>query len=210
MRKENEVDAIEQKLDDAIPEKVKTQAEIYDDQIAALKEEVEKMDDVEELKRLRDEVNEETKAFEQELRDKVYELPDTVTFRGTTYKRSKVWEFIADIISQTSVPWHGVLSTFEFIEYWKEAAKNNLKGIPYMYYNTTLRFLGEVQYKGYETMKKILVVNSLLGTQHDEYTLDLSKYYFLNGKFDVYDQRIMAIEALTQPITGEPLVEKKD
>ena len=50
MRKENEVDAIEQKLDDAIPEKVKSQAEIYDDQIAALKEEVEKMDDVEELK----------------------------------------------------------------------------------------------------------------------------------------------------------------
>ena len=49
MRKENEVDAIEQKLDEAIPEKVKTQAEIYDDEIAALKEEVEKMDDVEEL-----------------------------------------------------------------------------------------------------------------------------------------------------------------
>ena len=72
-----------------------------------------------------------------------------------------------------------------------------------MYYNTTLRFLGEVQYKGYETMKKILVVNSLLGTQHDEYTLDLSKYYFLNGKFDVYDQRIMAIEALTKPLKEE-------
>ena len=80
MRKENEVDAIEQKLDEAIPEKVKTQAEIYDDQIAALKEEVEKMDDVEELKRLRDEVNEETKAFEQELVTiHVYFLPDGET-----------------------------------------------------------------------------------------------------------------------------------
>lgn len=191
---------LEKKIDEQMPEKVKTQAEIYDDEISKLTEEVKTRTDVPEMKAELDKLNEEICEFEKVLKDKIYTLPESTTFRGTKYSRAKVYEFIADCLSANEVGWQYVLSMFEFIDWWKRASKDNNAGIPYHYYDTTLKYLGQVRYKGYEQMKKILIVNSMLANIRDEYTLDLSKYYFLHGKFDVISTRIEEIEAMTKPL----------
>lgn len=191
---------LEKKLDTTMPEKVKSQAEIYDDEIQQLKEDLEKENDAEKLKKDCEVLNEEINAFEKELSEKIYELPEKTTFKGTQYSRSKIFEFIADILANNEVAWQAVLSMYEFVGWWKQAAKDNLKGIPYQYYDTTLRFLGQIKYKGFENYKKILAINALFGAMHDEYALDLSKYYYLHGKYDAISNRIDAIHAINEPL----------
>lgn len=194
---------LDKKLDEAMPEKIKTQAEIYDEELAKLKEDLEKETDTDKLSKDLEALNTEIEDFEKELSEKIYELPDQTNFKGTVYKRNKVYEFIADLLANNEVAWQAVLTMYEFVGWWKQASKDNLKGVPYQYYDTTLRFLGQIKYKGFENYKKILVINSLFGAMHDEYALDLSKYYFLHGKYDAIATRIDAIKAINEPLPTE-------
>ena len=95
------------------------------------------------------------------------------------------------------------LGLFDIIDFWKKVAndKNNVSEIPYQLYDATLRFLGQRTYKGYETIRKVLVVSSIFSESRDEYLSDLSLTYFLANKHNAILTRMDEIEAMTHPLT---------
>lgn len=196
-------DVYEKKLDETIPETVKNTAEEYDKKVAEFTESLKQIDDIDKLKEMEQDVIKEIDANSEETAKKKYKLPEQTTFRGTTYNRSKVGGYVADLLDGQEVNWQMTLGLFDIIDFWKKVAndKNNVSEIPYQLYDATLRFLGQRTYKGYETIRKVLVVSSIFSESRDEYLSDLSLTYFLANKHNAILTRMDEIEAMTHPLT---------
>ena len=196
-------DVYEKKLDETIPETVKNTAEEYDKKVAEFTESLKQIDDIDKLKEMEQDVIKEIDANGEETAKKKYKLPEQTTFRGTTYNRSKVGGYVGDLLDGQEVNWQMTLGLFDIIDFWKKVAndKNNVSEIPYQLYDATLRFLGQRTYKGYETIRKVLVVSSIFSESRDEYLSDLSLTYFLANKHNAILTRMDEIEAMTHPLT---------
>jgi hypothetical protein len=107
-----------------------------------------------------------------------YDIADSCTFDNQTFNRKTVADYIADFVSSMEVEWNYALGMYELSKLWKS---KDLKKIQYGAYDSTLRILGQCKFKGFENHKKIMVVNSLLSTSHDEYVRDTSYMIYLNS-----------------------------
>lgn len=195
-------DEFDEKLDEQLPEKVKTKAEEYDDEVKVFTESLQKIESVDELNDLEKEIVEKIEENEKRVADVKYELEDQVEFRGQVFNRSTIAGFVADLLDKQQVGWQMTLGLFDLIDFWKKISqdkKNTTETIPYAYYDATLRFLGQQQYKGYDECKKVLLANNLFTVARDKYLEDLSYTYFLANKHNAVLERIDAINSLNTP-----------
>lgn len=187
---------LEKKVDEQMSEKVKTRAQELDDETLKFKAEVDKIDDLTELENMEQDVIKEIDENDAKLAETEYDLPESTTFRGQVFTREKVCQMVFDLLGNQQVGWQMTLGLFDVMDYWKGMTKKKDPKIKYQYYDATLRLLGQQQYKGYENLRSILVVNSLFTDARDAYLEDLSYTYFLANKHDAILQRMDAIRAL--------------
>lgn len=187
---------LEKKIDEQMSEGTKTLAQKLDDETLQFKEKVGKIDDLTELEKIEQDIIKEIDTNDKILADKEYELPEQTAFRGQVFTREKVCQMIFDLLGNQSVGWQMTLGLFDVMDYWRGMSKKKEPKIKYQYYDATLRLLGQQQYKGYEMLRSILVVNSLFTDTRDEYLEDLSYTYFLANKHDAVLQRMDAIRTL--------------
>jgi hypothetical protein len=116
---------------------------------------------------------------ENDIRMKLvtYKLADEVNFDGQVYKKETVQGFIADLLDTQEVEWSYTLGLYEMMKVWKN---KELQEIQYHAYDSTLRVLGGLKYKGFMAWKKILTINEFLSSCHEEYTRDYAYIVYLS------------------------------
>lgn len=105
-----------------------------------------------------------------------YELPKDVEFEGTKYSKKQIASKIIYFLNKLEVKWEQTLGLHQLVQLWK---KEDFNAIPYRVYDSTLRCLNTVSFKGDSEWTDILATNEFLGQCHNEYSLDTGMVVYL-------------------------------
>jgi hypothetical protein len=112
---------------------------------------------------------------EARLNEVVYTLPESVEFAGKHYSRKDVISKVIYFLNKIEVKWEHTLGMYQLVALWKG---DNFTEIPYRAYDSTLRCLNQVTFKGMQEWTDILAVNEYLSIAHNEYSLDTGMLIF--------------------------------
>lgn len=114
---------------------------------------------------------------DERIKTVMYSLPENCTFDNQTFSREKVASYIVDLLDKSEVEWSYTLGMYQMVQLWKN---KELTEIQYNAYDSILRLLGGLKYKGFESWKKILIVNEFLSGCHEEYVRDYGYMVYLS------------------------------
>jgi hypothetical protein len=106
-----------------------------------------------------------------------YELPKEVSYNDKTYSKKDVTDKLIYFINKLEVKYENTLGLYQLVNIWK---KDDIKDIQYHVYDSTLRCLNQVTFKGYTEWTDILIVNEYLSQCHNEYSLDTGMMVYLS------------------------------
>jgi hypothetical protein len=112
---------------------------------------------------------------DKRLNEVVYALPESVTFTGKKYSRKDIISKVVYFLNKIEVKWEHTLGMYQLVDLWKG---DNFTEIPYKAYDSTLRCLNQVTFKGMQEWTDILAVNEYLSVAHNEYSLDTGMLVF--------------------------------
>jgi hypothetical protein len=124
---------------------------------------------VEKLKAREAELMDEFKANDEILAKAAYELPDSIDYDGVKLTRSELVNKIIGFLNRIEVEFRATLGIYQGIRFWKTAEK---KPIPYGTFDSTLRLLGGLKFKGEKDCYDILVINNWFTSAHEGYSRD--------------------------------------
>lgn len=104
-----------------------------------------------------------------------YELPESIEFENKHYSRKDIISKIVYFLNKIEVKWEHTLGMYQLVALWKG---DNFTEIPYRAYDSTLRCLNQVTFKGMQEWTDILAVNEYLSIAHNEYSLDTGMLIF--------------------------------
>lgn len=140
------------------------------------------------------------------LKTVVYEVADNCKFDGTDYNRETVCKQIAELIENNEVEWSYTLGLYELSKLWRTAPET----IQYHAYDSTLRVLGGMKYKGRDQWRKILTINEFMGCCHEEYMRDTAYMLYLSNLHNVvidalkkYNPEVTEAEATAHEVECE-------
>lgn len=106
-----------------------------------------------------------------------YELPESVEFEGEKYSRRAISSKIIYFLSKLEVKWENTLGLYQLVRLW---ANEDTTSVTYRVYDSTLRCLNQVSFKGFGEWTDILAVNEYLSQCHNEYSLDTGMLVYLS------------------------------
>lgn len=112
---------------------------------------------------------------DERLNNVLYELPEHVEYDDKKFTRKDIISKIVYFLNKIEVKWEHTLGMYQLVKLWKG---DNFTQIPYKAYDSTLRCLNQVSFKGMQEWTDILVVNEYLSTAHNEYSLDTGMLIF--------------------------------
>jgi hypothetical protein len=115
-----------------------------------------------------------------------YELPKEVTFENVTYSKTQVGAMIAKFLNKLEVKWEQTLGLHQLVQLWNSDAAD----VAYRVYDSTLRCLNQVTFKGDEEWTQILIVNAYLSLTHNEYSLDTGMVVYLSEMHNLVMDRM--------------------
>ena len=160
--------------------------------------ELESIESEEELLQREQEIMKFMNENDARMKDVKYALPSECTFDKQCFSKEKVSEFIVDILEKQEVEWSYTLGLYEMVRLWKD---KNLKEIQYHAYDSVLRLLGGVKYKGFQEWKKILVVNEFLVHCHEEYVRDYGYIIYLSQLHNAILEGLKKLNGEVEPET---------
>lgn len=98
-----------------------------------------------------------------------YTLPKDVIFNNKKYSKKDMAAKVIYFLNKLEVKWEHTLGLFELVNLWKS---DDFNEIPYAVYDSTLRTLNQVSFKGMSEWTDILAVNEYFSPCHNEYSLD--------------------------------------
>lgn len=123
-----------------------------------------------------------------------YELPKNVEFDGKTYSKKDITSKIIYFINKLEVKWEQTLGLYQLVALWKSETFNE---IPYRVYDSTLRCLNQVTFKGSSEWLDILAVNDYLSQCHNEYSLDTGMLVYLSECHNVVVNKMDELSKVT-------------
>lgn len=115
-----------------------------------------------------------------------YELPDTSEYRGYTTSRKDLAAKIIYFLNKLECNWQTSLGVYEAIALWKNIGKT----ISYATYDSTIRILGSMRFKGETELRDILIINHFLTTAEQAYLRDTIYIQYLAGKHNAVMQAL--------------------
>lgn len=109
------------------------------------------------------------------LNQVTYTLADGVNFENKHYSRKDIISKVIYFLNKIEVKWEYTKGMYELVALWKG---DNFTQIPYRAYDSTLRCLNQVSFKGMQEWTDILAVNEYLSIAHNEYSLDTGMLIF--------------------------------
>lgn len=131
-----------------------------------------------------DEVQERLKTVE-------YELPKDVVYEDVKYSKKQIASKIIYFLNKIEVKWEQTLGLHQLVRLWKG---DDFNMIPYHVYDSTLRCLNQVAFKGDSEWVDILAVNEYLSTCHNEYSLDTGMLVYLSECHNIVMNRMKEID----------------
>ena len=173
-------------------------AEEFEKNLNEFKETVGKINDTESLNKLEEELMEEQKEVDAYIKTVTYDLPASVDWDGERFTKNDVAKFVVEFLNRAEIDWQYTLGYYQIVKIWKS---KDLKTITYNEFDSTLRMLNNIKFKGFSDWKNILAVNEYMKPCHEPYSIDTSYLILLNQKH----QAIMDRTTLVQKV--EPVNE---
>ena len=173
-------------------------AETLEKALNEFKEEVSKVTDVDALGKMEEELMDEQKVYDEYIKTVEYTLPDGVDYDNEHFSKNAIAKLVVEFLNRSEVDWQYTLGLFQLVGMWKS---KDLKTIEYGAFDSTLRLLNQLKFKGYSDWRNILAVNEYMKGCHEPYSIDTSYAIFLTQKH----QAIMDRTTLVQKI--EPVNE---
>ena len=105
-----------------------------------------------------------------------YELPTEVVYDEKRYSKKDIVTKVVYFLNKLEVEWAQTLGLFQLVKIWKG---EDFTHIPYRVYDSTLRCLNTVRFKGMQEWTDILATNEYLSSCHNEYSLDTGMVIYL-------------------------------
>ena len=115
-----------------------------------------------------------------------YELPDTSEYRGYTTSRKDLAAKIIYFLNKLECNWQTSLGVYEAIALWKNIGKT----ISYATYDSPIRILGSMRFKGETELRDILIINHFLTSAEQTYLRDTIYIQYLAGKHNAVMQAL--------------------
>ena len=181
--------------------KKKTYKEVTEELEKALeefKEEVGKVNDINVLNKMEVDLMNEQKEYDAYIKTVKYTLPNDTEYDGERFTKNAIAKLVVEFLNRSEVDWQYTLGLFQLVQLWKS---KDLVEIEYGAFDSTLRLLNQLKFKGYTDWRNILAVNEYMKGCHEPYSIDTSYLIFLNQKH----QEIMNRGTLLQKV--EPVNE---
>lgn len=131
------------------------------------------------------------KELENALDNVKYELPNDVNFDGRRYSKKEVAAKIIYFLNKLELKWSYTKGMKELVDMWKS---EDFVEIPYRVYDSTLRTLDQVTYKGYTEWTDVLIINEYLSGCHNLYSLDTGMLVYLSERHNIIMNRMKALD----------------
>ena len=168
-------------------------AKQFDDELEEYVKEVNKIEDRALLLDMEQEVMKEQDEVSDYLKKVEYDLPKDVVFDGVKYTVKDIATKIIYFLNKKEVEWQYTLGLYQLVKFWKS---ENPTTITYGAYDSTLRLLNQVSFKGYSEWKDILAVNEYMKHGHERYSKDTSWVYFCSEKHNTIMDRMKVLDEL--------------
>ena len=133
----------------------------------------------------------EVKAHLDEVK---YELPSHAEYDGKKYTKKDIAAKIIYMLNKLEVKWENTLGLYQLVTMWRS---EDFAQIPYHVYDSTLRCLNQVTFKGYQEWTDILIVNAYLAKCHNEYSLDTGMIGYLSECHNTVMNRMKELDPLS-------------
>ena len=121
-----------------------------------------------------------------------YDLPKDVEYEGVKYTKKQVASKIIYFLNKLEVKWEQTLGLHQLVQLWK---KEDFVKIPYRVYDSTLRCLNTVSFKGDSEWTDILATNEYLSICHNEYSLDTGMLVYFSEMHNLVLNRMKELGA---------------
>lgn len=129
------------------------------------------------------------------LAEVTYELPSGTEYDGKKFSKKDIASKIIYFLNKIEVKWEHTLGLYQLVQAWRN---ENFDRIPYGTYDSTLRSLNTVSFKGQSEWLDILAVNAYLATCHNEYSLDTGMLVYLHECHNVVMNRMKELNPASQ------------
>lgn len=120
-----------------------------------------------------------------------YELPANTEYDGKKYSKKDAADKIIYMLNKLEVKWENTLGLYQLVTLWRN---KDFAKIPYRVYDSTLRCLNQVTFKGYQEWTDILIVNAYLAQCHNEYSLDTGMVGYLGECHNIVMNRMKELD----------------
>lgn len=127
---------------------------------------------------------------DKRLNEVTYTLPESIEFENKHYSRKDIISKVVYFLNKIEVKWEHTLGMYQLVALWKG---DNFTEIPYRAYDSTLRCLNQVTFKGFSEWTDILAVNEYLSVAHNEYSLDTGMLIFYSECHNALMDRMKAL-----------------
>lgn len=165
--------------------------QMFEGELKTYKETIDAMMTLEELMDAEQKLMEEAQEYDKYLDTVEYPLVDKVEFDGSNYSRNDLAKIIMSAISKMEVEWANTLGLYEMYNIWKN---KDMASVAYKVFDSTLRILNQVKYKGPQEWKDMLAVNKFLAECHADYTLDTNFNVLISKKHNCILERYELVQ----------------
>jgi len=176
-------------------------SELLEGALKEFKQTVSEVNDAETLGKMEEDLMTEQKEYDAYIKSVKYPLPDGVDYDGEHFTKNTIAKLVVEFLNRAEIDWQYTLGYFEVVKMWKS---KDFKEIEYNAFDSTLRMLNQLKFKGFTDWRNILAVNEYMKGCHEPYSIDTSYMIFLSQKH----QAIMDRTALVQKV--EPVNEGKE
>jgi rRNA maturation endonuclease Nob1 len=166
-------------------------AGILEQTLNEFKDEINKVVDIDSLKKFEEELMEEQKVCDEYIKGVQYTLPEAAEYDGERFTKNAIAKIVAEFLNRAEVDWQFTLGYFQIVKMWKS---QDLKTIDYNAFDSTLRMLNNLKFKGFNDWRNILAVNEYMKGCHEPYSIDTSYMIFLNQKHQAIMDRLTMVE----------------
>lgn len=125
-----------------------------------------------------------------------YELPDEIEYDGRKIKRAEITTKIVSFLNRIEVQFQATLGLYQCIRFWKTRGTGK---VPYGAFDSTLRMLGTLKFKGEQDCFDILVTNNWFTAAHDQYSRDNIWTQYLHARHQAIMQTLEALDKAEVP-----------
>ena len=128
---------------------------------------------------------------ENRLKDVLYKLPEEAEYDGKVYSKKEITSKIVYFLNKLEVKWENTLGLYQLVKLWKNETTEE---IGYHPYDSTLRCLNQVPFKGFQEWNDILAINEYISKCHNEYSLDTGMIVFLSECHNVLMNKMKELQ----------------